>query len=72
MSRSNYSDDIDDYRQLVLWRGAVRSAIRGRRGQAFLHDLLTASVIPSRKTPNHGEYANRDLPELQALCSQRH
>jgi len=42
MSRSGYSDDIDDNWQLVRWRGAVRSAIHGQRGQAFLRDLLGA------------------------------
>lgn len=41
MSRSNYSDELDD-RALYMWRGAVNSAIRGRRGQALLSDLLAA------------------------------
>lgn len=41
MSRSNYSDELDDS-ELGLWRGAVVSAIRGRRGQSLLRDLLTA------------------------------
>lgn len=39
MSRSGYSDDIDES-ALNLWRGAVESAIRGKRGQAFLRELL--------------------------------
>jgi len=42
MSRSGYSDDIDDNWALIKWRGAVKSAIRGARGQAFLRELLTA------------------------------
>lgn len=41
MSRSGYSDDIEQW-SLIRWRGAVASAIRGRRGQAFLKELLTA------------------------------
>lgn len=41
MSRSGY-DDYDDDNSLWLWRGAVNSAIRGRRGQAFLREMLTA------------------------------
>lgn len=41
MSRSGYSDDDGDGR-LAMWRGAVRSAIRGKRGQAALRELLTA------------------------------
>lgn len=42
MSRSGYSEDYDDQWALIRWRGAVASAIRGRRGQAFLHELLDA------------------------------
>lgn len=42
MSRSNYNDDYDDNWSLIRWRGAVRAAIRGRRGQAFLKDMLNA------------------------------
>ena len=41
MSRSNYSDDLDNW-QLIKWRGMVASAIRGKRGQQFLKDLLAA------------------------------
>lgn len=39
MSRSGYSDDCDN---LGLWRGAVESAIRGRRGQALLQEMAAA------------------------------
>lgn len=42
MSRSGYSDDYDEDGRGDLWRGAVRSAINGKRGQAMLHDLLAA------------------------------
>jgi hypothetical protein len=42
MSRSGYSDDIDDQWALIRWRGAVASAIRGARGQAFLRETLAA------------------------------
>lgn len=42
MSRSGYSDDIDDRWSLIRWRGAVESAIRGKRGQAFLREMLVA------------------------------
>lgn len=41
MSRSGYSDDLDP-RELNVWRGAVTSAIRGARGQAFLREMLAA------------------------------
>lgn len=42
MSRSGYNDDIDDHWQLIRWRGAVASAIKGARGQAFLKEMLAA------------------------------
>ena len=38
MSRSGYSDDCDGWR-LIMWRGAVTSAIKGSRGQQFLREL---------------------------------
>lgn len=41
MSRSGYSDDIDQW-SLIRWRGQVASAIRGQRGQQFLKDLVVA------------------------------
>ena len=41
MSRSEYSDDIDQW-ELIKWRGQVASAIRGQWGQAFLQELLEA------------------------------
>lgn len=41
MSRSNYSDDLEQW-TLIRWRGAVKSAICGKRGQAFLREILSA------------------------------
>lgn len=41
MSRSGYSTDLDQW-NLIRWRGQVASAIRGKRGQLFLRDLLHA------------------------------
>lgn len=42
MSRSGYSDDFgcDNQWDLIRWRGAVASAIRGKKGQAFLREML--------------------------------
>lgn len=43
MSRAGYTDDYDgDNWSLIRWRGAVESAIRGKRGQAFLRELIAA------------------------------
>lgn len=42
MSRHGYVDDGDDDLAMGRWMGAVRSAIRGSRGQAFLRELIEA------------------------------
>lgn len=61
MSRSNYCDDLDQW-DLIRWRGAVKAAIRGRRGQAFLRamrDALDAmpekALIADEIVDDHGE-----------------
>jgi hypothetical protein len=41
MSRSGYTDECEGW-SLIRWRGAVASAIRGKRGQAFLREALSA------------------------------
>lgn len=49
MSRSGYSDDCDGW-ALIRWRGAVASAIRGKRGQSFLQEMLTAlDALPAKR-----------------------
>jgi hypothetical protein len=48
MSRSGYSYDIDNW-QLIKWRGQVASAMRGKRGQQFLRDLIEAlDALPEK------------------------
>lgn len=47
MSRSGYSDDGDN---VAMWRGQVASAIRGKRGQAFLRELIDAlDALPEKR-----------------------
>lgn len=50
-NRSNYSEDYcGDYWTWIRWRGAVTSSIRGKRGQAFLKELLeTLDGLPEKK-----------------------
>lgn len=49
MSRSGYSDDCDGW-DLIRWRGAVNSALRGSRGQAVLVALRDAlDSMPEKK-----------------------
>lgn len=48
MSRSGYSTDFDE--GIGLWRGAVKRAIEGKRGQAFLRELADAmDAMPEKK-----------------------
>lgn len=50
MSRSGYINDFDDPLQHGRWRGAVNSAMRGKRGQAFLKEALAAlDAMPVKK-----------------------
>ena len=50
MSRSGYTDDCDDDWGWIRWRGAVASAMRGKRGQAFLGEMLSAlDALPEKK-----------------------
>lgn len=42
MSRSGYNDGCEGTWAGICWRGAVASATRGKRGQAFFKELLTA------------------------------
>lgn len=49
MSRSGYSDDCDPL-DFGRWRAQVRSAIRGKRGQAFFRELLGAlDAMPDKR-----------------------
>ncbi len=49
MSRSGYSEDLEQW-DLIKWRGQVASAIRGKRGQKFLTDLLQAlDSLPEKR-----------------------
>ena len=49
MNRSGYTDDNEE-NTWGLWRGAVISALRGKRGRAFLEDLIKAlDVLPAHR-----------------------
>jgi hypothetical protein len=50
MSRSGYIDDDYDQWATIKWRGQVASAIRGKRGQAFLRELIDAlDALPEKR-----------------------
>lgn len=49
MSRSGYSEDLDDFER-NLYRGTVARAIRGQRGQRFFRDLVAAlDAMPEKR-----------------------
>lgn len=50
MSRSGYCDDYEyDQWASIMYRGAVESSRRGKRGQAFFRDLVAAlDALPEK------------------------
>ena len=60
MSRSGYSDYIEDTWAHIRWRGAVESAIRGERGQALLRELIEALDAMPDKRLYAGSFATAD------------
>ncbi|RVT95215.1 hypothetical protein EOD42_16655 [Rhodovarius crocodyli] len=49
MSRSEYSDACEGW-ALIRWRGAVKAAMRGNRGIAFLREALAAlDAMPTKR-----------------------
>lgn len=52
MSRSGYTEDYDEQypNALALYRSAVANAINGKRGQAFLQELIEAlDAMPAKR-----------------------
>lgn len=72
MSRSGYSDDLEDW-DLIRWRGQVASAIRGKRGQKLLIDLLAAldSMPDKRLIEDDLENEEGEVCTLGALGKAR-
>lgn len=53
MSRSGYSDDLDNW-SMIKWRGAVQSAIKGKRGQQLLREIAAAlDAMPVKELIAH-------------------
>lgn len=71
MSRSGYSEDIETW-SLIRWRGAVNSAIKGKRGQSFLKDLLVAlDAMPEKKLISDELEVQGEVCALGALGKTR-
>ena len=71
MSRSGYSDDCDGW-ELIMYRGAVASATRGKRGQQLLRDLLMAlDAMPNKRLIAHELEHDGEVCALGALGKVR-
>lgn len=65
MSRHGYSDELDQW-DLIKWRGQVASAMRGKRGQKLLVDLVKALDAMTEKALIAGKLVTVDA-EVCAL-----
>lgn len=72
MSRSGYTDDIDDNWAHIMWRGRVASAMRGKRGQAFLREMLAAmDAMPVKRLVAHELEAGGEVCAIGAVGRAR-
>jgi hypothetical protein len=72
MSRSGYGDYDCDYPEVMAknWRGAVLSAMRGRRGQAFLKELDEAlSAMEEKRLTKDALIREPDLIQPGEVCA---
>lgn len=72
MSRSNYTDGLDD-NILNLYRASVDRALNGKRGQAFLRELAAAMDAMPEKILISGELIDEDgdCCAIGAVCLAR-
>lgn len=73
MSRSGYSDDDGgEPWQMIMWRGRVASATRGKRGQAFFRDLIAAmDAMPQKRLIANELVASGEVCAIGSLGLQR-
>lgn len=83
--RCGYQDDLEQ-QDLAMWRGRVTSAMRGKRGQKLLRELLAAldampdkRLIENRLVDDAGDVCllgaggkARQLPNLDKLDPEDH
>lgn len=70
MSRSGYSDDCEN---VAMWRGQVASAVRGKRGQRFFRELVTAldAMSVKRLVANELQTAGGEVCALGSLAKYK-
>jgi hypothetical protein len=72
MSRSGYCDDREDNWRHICWRGAVSSALRGKRGQAFLLELAAAmDAMPVKRLVTEELQADGEFCTLGVVGAAR-
>jgi len=73
MSRSGYTDDMDDPLAYGRWRQAVKRALEGARGQALLRDLVVALDAMESKRLYPGSFSTPagEFCALGALAARR-
>jgi hypothetical protein len=73
VSRAGYSDDCDmDGYPSAFWRGAVLSAIRGKRGQSFLMELLASlDALPEKKLASNSFTRGGEICALGSVAVRR-
>lgn len=73
MSRSGYTDDSDDNLASGRWRAQVQNAIRGKRGQAFLRELVASLDAMPEKALIAEEIVTADghVCAIGAVCQAR-
>ncbi len=77
MSRSGYTEDCDDEWSFIRWRGAVKSAFRGQRGQMFFLEMLAAlDALPVKRlvadelaTPDLIPCSHWGMFEAESVCA---
>lgn len=72
MSRSGYVDgDYNEWAH-ICWRGAVASALRGARGQAFLKEMLAAlDALPEKRLVAFELQKDGEVCAIGAVGAQR-
>ncbi len=70
MSRSGYGD-YDNW-EIIKWRGQVASAMRGKRGQAFLREMRDAlDALPVKRLLRDELAAGREVCAIGAVGARR-
>ena len=72
MGRSGYSYDCDDNWAMIRYRGMLASAVRGKRGQAFFRDLVTAlDEMPQKRLIRNELLRDGEVCAVGALWLRR-